>query len=328
MCTAITYQTKDFYFGRNLDYEVSYGEAVTITPRNYPFSFYTTDLPNPGYAMIGMASSLMDYPLYYDATNEWGLSMAALNFPGNAVYFPEIEGLTNVPPYAFIPWVLVQCKTVKDAKDKMKALNLVDMPIDKALPLTPLHWIIADKNECIVVESTASGLNIYENPVGVLTNNPPFEYHLQNLANYLNLTRAEPTNRISENIELKPYSRGMGGIGLPGDLSSASRFVRAAFAKLNSVSEDSEDASISQFFHILGCVEQQRGCAEVNGKFEITMYSSCCNTDKGVYYYKTYENSQLTAFNMFHEDLNGNTPIRYPLITKQQIHYRNGKPPE
>lgn len=323
MCTAITYKTKDFYFGRNLDYDVSYGEAVTITPRKFAFSFYNKDLVNQGYAIIGMAANYKGYPLYFDATNEHGLSMAALNFPGNAVYFPTIEGLANIPPFDFIPWVLAQCKSVADVRDKMKTLNLVNVSIDKSLPLTPLHWIIVDKNEVIVVESTADGLNIYENPIGVLTNNPPFEYHLYNLINYLNLTRDEAINRFSDKIELKPYSRGMGGIGLPGDLSSASRFIRAAFMKLNSVSDDSEEASISQFFHILGSVAQQRGCAKIDGNYEITMYTSCCNTDKGIYYYKTYENSQITAINMFHENLDGNKPIRYPLISKQQIKYQN-----
>ena len=113
---------------------------------------------------------------------------------------------------------------------------------------------------------------------------------------------------------------------MPGDLSSASRFVRAAFVKTNSLAGDAESESISQFFHILGSVAQRRGCVEVRkGEFEITVYSSCCNTTKGIYYYTTYENSQITGVDMFAEDLEGNSVVSYPLVTGQQIRMQNGK---
>ena len=88
MCTAAVYQTKDHYFGRNLDLEYSYQESITIAPRNYPFSFRKLPEMKTHYAIIGMAYVLEGYPLYYDATNEKGLSMAGLNFPGSAAYSP------------------------------------------------------------------------------------------------------------------------------------------------------------------------------------------------------------------------------------------------
>ena len=131
-------------------------------------------------------------------------------------------------------------------------------------------------------------------------------------------------NRFSEKMDLKPYCLGMGGLGLPGDLSSASRFVKAAFTKMNSVSGDSESESLSQFFHILAAVEQQRGCAkDENGQYEMTIYSSCCNTDRGIYYYTTYENRQITGVDMYKEDLEGCRLISYPLIQGQQINMQN-----
>ena len=183
--------------------------------------------------------------------------------------------------------------------------------------------MIADKDESIVVESVKDGLKVYDNPVKVLTNNPPFDYHLLNLANYMGVTREEPVSRFSEELKLSPYSRGMGGMGLPGDLSSASRFVKAAFTRLNSISGETESESISQFFHILGSVAQQRGCARVGKEFEITIYSSCCNTDTGVYYYTTYENSQISGVDMHKEDLDGETLVSYPLVQGQQINMQN-----
>lgn len=323
MCTAVTYHTKDHYFGRNLDLEYSYSEAVTITPRNFSFSFRALPQQATHYAMIGMAMIAEGYPLYYDATNEFGLSMAGLNFPGNAVYQEPAKDADNVTPFEFIPWILGQCRSVSDVRQKLERINLVNIPFSQEYPLSPLHWIISDRKESITVEPLADGLKIYDNPIGILTNNPPFDFHMYHLSNYLNLTHEEPTNRFSEKITLTPYSRGMGAIGLPGDLSSSSRFIRAAFTKLNSQCDGSEEESVSQFFHILGSVAQQRGCVKINGAFEKTVYSSCCNTDKGIYYYTTYENSQITAVYMDHEDLDGCKLVSYPLRTKPQIQKEN-----
>ena len=273
--------------------------------------------------MIGMATVINDYPLYYDATNEHGLSMAGLNFPGNAVYLPRKEGYDNITPFEFIPWILSQCKTVAQSRTRLERLNLTDIAFSNDLSLSPLHWIISDKRESIVVEPMTGGIKIFKNPVGVLTNNPPFDYHMHNLCNYLNLTPDEPSNRFSNKISLKPYSRGMGGFGLPGDLSSASRFVKATFTKLNSVSDGTQSQDISQFFHILGSVAQQRGCVKVGSGFERTIYTSCCNTDKVIYYYTTYDNSQITAVNLFHENLDTSHLRSFPLIKQQQIRIEN-----
>lgn len=323
MCTAISYLSGNHYFGRNLDLEHSFIEQVCITPRNYPFRFQKMPTIDNHYALIGMAAVINDYPLYYDATNEHGLSMAGLNFPGNAVYLPPKEGCDNITPFEFIPWILSNCKSVTESLKKLKRLNLTAISFSNDLPLSPLHWIISDKNKCIVVEPKASGIEIYDNPIGVLTNNPPFDYHMHNLCNYLNLTADEPHNRFSDKAALKPYSRGMGAVGLPGDLSSASRFVKAAFTKLNAVSDGTETQDVSQFFHILGSVEQQKGCVKVNGDYERTIYSSCCNTDKVIYYYSTYDNRQITAVHLFREDLSASSIRMYPLVTTQQIRYDN-----
>lgn len=324
MCTAATYRTKDHYFGRTLDYEVSYGEEVVVTPRNFPFHFRHMGDLSSHYAIIGMATVAGEYPLYYDATNEKGLSMAGLNFPGNAVYKPLAEGKDNVATFELIPWLLGQCATVEEAKAYLARMNLANTPFSPQFPVSPLHWIIADRDCAITVESVREGIRIYDNPVGVLTNNPPFDYQMTNLTNYMSLSTEPPENHFSDQLDLTPYSRGMGMLGMPGDLSSASRFVRVAFTKLHSVSGTSESESISQFFHILGSVAQQRGCVHMGeGKYEITIYTSCCNTDRGIYYYTTYENSQITGVDLHRENLDGQQLSRYPLMTGQQIHMQN-----
>lgn len=265
-----------------------------------------------------------DYPLYYDAINEKGLGMAGLNFVGNAVYQEVENDRENVAQYEFIPWILSQCDSVKEARALLDKMNLVGTPFSEQLPTAQLHWIIADEKEDLTVECMADGLHIYENKVGVLTNNPPFETQMFLLNNYMNLSPKQPENNWSEELPLHTYSRGMGALGLPGDLSSASRFARVAYTKQNSVSGDSEQESVSQFFHILGSVDQQRGCCEVaEGKYEITIYTSCCNASRGIYYYTTYGNHQITAVDMHREDLDGSKLIRYPLLEQGEVRWQN-----
>lgn len=323
MCTAISYNAKDHYFGRNLDLEYSYQEEITITPRNFPLAFRMVDAQMTHLGIIGTAVIANGFPLYFDATNEVGLSMAALNFPGNAVYLQANSKKYNVSSFELIPWILGQCTTVTDAEKLLKGTNIADTAFNDAFPPSPLHWIVADREVALTIEPMADGLSIYHNPVGILTNNPPFDYHMHNLNNYLNLTREEPRNHFAPQYPLAPHSRGLGAFGLPGDLSSVSRFVKAAFTKLNSVYGDTDEESITQFFHILSSVEQQSGCVRVGDRFEKTVYSSCCNTDTGIYYYVTYENRQITAINMHHENLDSNELFHYPMVRQQQIYEGN-----
>lgn len=324
MCTAATYKSQDFYFGRTFDYEFNYGEEVVVTPRNYSFQLRHQNALTGHYAMIGIAHMVGDYPLYYDAVNEKGLGMAGLNFPGNAFYNKVQEGKDNITQFEFIPWILGQCANVQEALVLLSHINLTDTPFNEIYPVSPLHWILADRDEAITIESVQEGLKIYDNPVGVLTNNPPFDKQLFRLNDYSYLSPEQPVNHFSKDLNLNLYSRGMGAMGLPGDLSSASRFARVAFTKMNALSGPSESESVSQFFHILGSVEQTRGCCLLeNGKYEITIYTSCCNADRGIYYYTTYENHQITAVDMYRENLDSDMSIHYPLVQGEHILLQN-----
>ena len=324
MCTAITIKSKYNYFGRNLDIEYSYDEHITICPRKYEFSFGSVSGSEKNYAIIGMATVIDNYPLYYDATNEMGLSMAGLSFPKNAFYGERVEEKNNISPYEFIPRVLRSCKNVEEAKHMIDKLNLINKPFSPQMPLTDLHWIIADKCSSIVVEPLKDGMRVYQNPIGILTNNPPFKYHLHNLNNYMFLSKDAPENRFSQDIHMHVYSRGMGAIGLPGDYSSMSRFIKAAFVKYNCPEKNKESDCVNNFFHILSSVEMPEGAVCLaDGVYEKTFYSSCCNTDLGIYYYRTYDNSQITMVKMFNENLDSEELIKYRLINKQNVYLQN-----
>ena len=313
MCTAISFKTKDHYFGRTLDLDYHYNESVVITPRNYPFSFRNGREIKNHLAIIGIATVIDDYPLYYEATNEKGLSIAGLNFPHNAHYFPVYENKENLAPFELIPWMLGQFTSVDEVKENLNKINIADINFNESFKNSPLHWLIADRDKSITVECVEEGLKIYDNPLGVMTNNPPFELQLKNYKSTIGTLG-------KEEADPKINSKGLDAFGLPGDLSSPSRFAKVAFAKEKSVCRETEEESVTQFFHILGTVNTPRGFIKDD---YMTVYTSCCNTDKGIYYYTTYGNSQISAVDMNKESLDSDNLIYYPLVTGQQINRMN-----
>lgn len=328
MCTAATYVTKDHYFGRNLDLEYSYHEQVTVVPRHFVFQWRNGEATEDHFAMIGMAYVAGGYPLFYDGINEAGLGMAGLNFPTNCIFNEPAKDKANVASFELIPWILSTCRTIADVHEKIKDLNITNEPFAPQLPPNPLHWMVADKESQIVIEQTSTGLHVYDDPVGVMTNNPTFDMQLTKLVDYRNLTADQGKCAFASGLDLPPYSRGMGAMGLPGDLSSASRFAKVAFTRMNSVSGDDEASSVSQFFHILQSVCQQRGLCRLPAPdggtaYEITIYSSCCNQDKGIYYYTTYDNSRINAVDMNRENLNGDRIKAYDLNVEADIRWQN-----
>lgn len=324
MCTSIAITTKDFYFGRNLDLEYEFGERVVVTPRRYPIRLRMAGEYNEHYAMIGMATVVDGYPLYAEAVNEKGLCIAGLNFPGNAYYPPElVKDRENVSPFELPLWLLGRCASLKEARELLAGANIIGINYSERIPLSPLHWHIADRSGSIVLECTREGTRIFDNPIGVLTNNPPFDFHMNNLRQYMGLTPEDPQNCFAPELELTPFGMGFGGMGMPGDFSPASRFVKTAFLKRHSLCAPDEASSVSQFFHLLDAVAMPRGAVTADGKPDITTYSCCANADKGVYYYKTYDNHQITAVDMHREDLDGDAVRQFPLVRGERIAQAN-----
>ncbi len=301
MCTSLSMNNGGFCFGRNMDIEFDFRADVVITPRRYPLGFCRAGSVARHYAMIGTAMVADGYPLYADAMNEKGLCIAGLSFPESVIAEASGSG-KEVSPFELIPWVLSQCADIGEARKLLERTVLVGVPFSTDIPLTPLHWHIADKSGSLVLESTAEGMNIYDDPVGVLTNSPPFPFHQTNLRQYLNLTSAYPEVREFAGVRLSPFGRGFGLIGLPGDFSPPSRYVRTAFLKVNSPQESDEGKRMMQFFHILDNVAMPRGSVKTaDGREEYTDYSCCMSGS--AYCFRSYYDSMVCSVDMLKEDL-------------------------
>lgn len=325
MCTSILYSPKDNYFGRNLDYEIAYGQKVVITPRNYQLNYRHLPTQDTHYAMIGVSVVANDYPLYCDAINEKGLGIAGLNFTGPGKYFSVDESKKNVTSFELIPYLLSNCETIEDVKKLLSETNITDESFSKDLPVTTLHWLMGDKSgKSIVIESTETGLHVYDNPVNTLTNNPVFPAQVETLANFASVSPAQPKNTLVPNADINLYSRGLGTHHLPGGTDSNSRFIKASFVLDHAPKGNDEVENVTNFFHILHSVEQAKGTDEVaDNVFEFTMYSDCMNLDKGILYFTTYDNNQINAVDMNNEDLDTSDLITYELFKDQAIKFEN-----
>lgn len=324
MCTSISFCDRGLY-GRNLDLEYHFGEQVVITPRAYSFTFHHSEPLTSHHAMIGMASVAQNTPLYAEAANEAGLYMAGLYFPGNAHYFEEPDpGYLSLAPYELIPAVLGRCATAAEARALLETVRLAAIPFAPGYPLAALHWQVAGPDGSFIAEPMEDGLHFYDDVAGVLTNNPPYPYQVMNLNNYRGLSPRTPENTFAPALDLKVYGQGFGGLGLPGDVSPMSRFVRVAFCKQHAVFPDNRDGQVTQFFHLLDAVSMVRGTVITpEGRCDETTYSCCYDAKERVYYYKTYDSGCLHGVRLTEELAGGDALHCYPLADKPQFVWDN-----
>ncbi len=319
MCTAICYRANNGYFGRNLDLEYRYNESVVLTPRNFTFKYKYMPCDEHHFAILGVATMADSYPLYYDGINECGLCIAALNFVGNCVFLPAREGRVNLATFEIIPYILGRCKSVAEARRVLSEINLTNDAFSSLMSPAELHFMLSDKECSVTAEPCKDGFRVYDNTPEVLTNNPTFDYHIKNLGQYMNLSVSEPNADFFKKIKIHAESRGLGGLGLPGDLSSASRFVRAAFVKSNSPLKDEVSDAVNQFFHILSSVSFTEGTVKVGESYERTQYSCCADIATLTYYFKTYRNSRVSSVKMKSSDMLSERITEYPMYRSEDI---------
>lgn len=313
MCTCIMLKNKTTLFGRNMDNYFSFNEQIVIVPKNYNITFKNETNIESHYAIIGMGTIIDNYPLLADGANEKGLAIAALSFKDNAIYYKKEKDKINLAPYEMMLYLLATCKNIKEVKSVLKRINITNEHFKKDVLLTDLHFMISDLNESIVIETTCEGMKIYNNPVNVLTNNPIFPYHLENLKNYMHLNVNDSFNFLYPSIELKSNSFGQGSFGIPGDYSSSSRFIKAVFVKENLLLTSDINDTINQFFKCLDSVSMVKGVVNTIYGFEYTRYTCCIDLNSLNYYYKTYDNSEVNIINLFNEDLNSKKLIAYKI---------------
>ncbi|MBQ8690000.1 MAG: choloylglycine hydrolase family protein [Clostridia bacterium] len=301
MCTSIATVGEKFYFGRNLDLEYSFGDGVVIMPRNFPLRLRCGELLRRHFAIIGMAKIELGYPLFAEGMNEFGVCIAGLNFAGNARYAHHTEnGKTGIAPFELIPYLLSTCQRLDEIKDTLERIRVVDVPFSEDIGNSPLHWHIADKNGSITLEITSDGMKVYDNPHGVLTNNPTFPFHRDNLSLYLNLENVATKENLPFEAEI--YGGGLMAHGLPGDYSSPSRFVKAAWLMRHH--SKGTDTEAEELFSILSAVAPPKGAViNSDGQEHFTRYSCIMSGEDGVYYYRTFDNSRLRAVKMKKESL-------------------------
>ncbi|MBR5124410.1 MAG: linear amide C-N hydrolase [Clostridia bacterium] len=280
MCTSLSLPTPDGtrLFGRTLDLDTHFGEAVTFTPRRFPFTFGNCSPLTCHYALLGMATSVDGYPLYADAMNEKGLCMAGLRFAESAVYAEfSREDRLALAPWELIPYLLCTCATVEEVRAASGEICVVDKPFSDTVGTAPLHWHISDPlGEGLILEVTAEGMGLYPDKLGVLTNEPPYPAQMA----------AAEACLLSCGDEA----------GLPGGFSSPDRFLRTATlrrrwldrGRIDATETETKSYAVAQFFSILGAVSPTVGSVMTpEGGCHRTLYTCCMDTAAGVYHYRT-----------------------------------------
>ena len=313
MCTGIRFTDNvgHMYFGRNLDWTTGYGEKVIITPHRYRYHSAFLGENTNNLAIIGMGIIAENTPLYFDCANEKGLAVAGLNFPSYAKYEPTpVDRKINVAAYEFPLWVARNFTTVDELVIALKDVAIVAKPVNDQYSVSELHWLIGDKNRSIVVEYTENRLEIHDNPPDILTNQPGYSWHQENLRNYMNLFSQMPKEVKWGKTVMKPFGTGSLIQGLPGGYSPTDRFVRVAYLNTHYPTKSTEEENISRLFHTLAGVAMIDGAAAMqDGSFEKTVYTGGYSTRTQTYYYNTYDDFTIKSVKLLDQNLDSSELI-------------------
>lgn len=313
MCTGIRFTDgKDnMYFGRNLDWSCGYGQRVVLTPTGWDPNSPFGAVESVQHPIYGMGIVAENTPLYFDCANDVGLAVAGLNFPGYAQYEEDaIAGKTNVCAWEFPLWVATSFRTVDEVETALANVAIVNRPINEQFPCSLLHWIIGDAQRSIVVEYMADGMHVYHDGFDVLTNQPTFAYHAENVRSYIACSPQMVPETTWRTAKLTPYGTGSAMRGLPGDCYSPSRFVRVAYHNAFYPQKDTEADNISRLFHTLGAVAMVDGASKMaDGAYEITVYTGGVSTRTNTYYWNTYDDPAIRSVALGDYDMEGSSLI-------------------
>ena len=313
MCTGVRFADAagNLYFGRNLDWCESYGEGVVITPRGASIPTQFLGSLSPEHACVGMGIVVGGVPCYFDCANEAGLAIAGLNFPGYAQFAEAPEkGAVNVAAYEFPLWVAASFSTVAEVRKALKDVVIVAKAPSEGYGVAQLHWLVGDGKESIVIECQADGMHVYDDGLDVLTNQPTFGFHMENLRNYMCVGNEMAEPATWGKASLSAWGAGVSMHGIPGDVSSPSRFVRVAYANTHYPQQEGEAANVSRLFHTLGSVQMVDGMAKMgNGQFERTLFTSGYSSKTNTYYMNTYDDPAIRSYAMADFDMDSSELI-------------------
>jgi len=297
-----------------MDFSYDIEPGFFIIPRNNPwYNPITMKKHNDCYSFIGIGQEADNVLGFFDGVNERGFAAAALYFAGYADYDIPVEDKNKEPIASldFLHYILGRCASVDELDMILKNICVIGLPDPVTKTAAPLHWIATDKSgKCVVIEQTRNGLEIFDNPIGVMTNSPDFMWHMTNLRNYMELSTIQEKKTCWENVELTPFGQAGGTMLLPGGYTSPERFVRTAFLKTHSqVPKDRVDA-IMACFHIVESVSIPMGIVLTDkGTFDYTKYTAFINTNTCEYYFKTYDNTQIVTTRLISDYKNCTHPI-------------------
>lgn len=344
-CTSLALKAEDgaIVYGRTMEWGAfDLNSRVSIIPRGYEFHGHTPD-GKPGliwkarYGLVGLDA--LEKDIITDGMNEKGLVVGALYIPGFVEFQPYNTDQANISisPSEFINYVLAEYATVDEVREGLKNIRVVPVPEPALNGPPPLHWTVIDKNgEAIVVEYIKGELTIFDNPLRVMTNSPNFDWHMTNLRNYINLSAvALPTMKI-EDLDFAPIGAGSGMIGLPGDFTPPSRFVRAVAYTQTARKTPDGDETVYEVFRIMDNFNLPLGSAEgpdanpelLKGMRSSTIWTTAYDTRNLKFYYHTQNNRRVRMLRLTQIDFSKNpdTIVHLPMDREKEQDYEDITP--
>ncbi len=302
MCTAINVKTQfgSIFLGRTMDFSYPLDPQLYVVPRGYEWNNQlNTHTIKTNYTFMGIGQDISPVT-FADGVNEMGFAIAVLYFPGYAVYDPidmQERQTISVTALEMTKFLLSTCANVHQAAELLKTIRIVGIEDPVTQSVAPLHWIMADKEgACCVIEKTEKGLQVMNNPIGVLANSPDFLWHMTNLRNYMNVTPTQMEAIKWNSFSLMPFGQGAGTFGLPGDYTPPSRFVRAAFIKSHTIYSNNQSEAVTACFHVMESVSIPKGVVMTKRKTsDYTQYTAFIDLTTSQYFFKTYDNSEIIA---------------------------------
>ena len=332
MCTGIRLKSKNgaIVYARTLEFGKETDSNIIVIPRNYEYSGTNKQGESKGlqwrskYAVIG--ANMLHINDIVDGVNEKGLAGGLFYFPGFAEYqkVSHHEEAHSIAPWELMTWILTNFESVDDVRAVLPTIKVADIVFDLWNIVPPIHAIIHDKKgNSLVIEYRKGELTMHDNQWGVITNAPSFDWHRINLSNYINLTPINVEPIRYNNMILSPLGEGSGMLGLPGDFTPPSRFVRAVAFSQAAMDLSTEDEARKTAFHILNLFTITRGLVREeqgeNSYYDYTQWTSASDLKNSRYYWHTYENRQIKMVDLMQMNLNAEKIVTVPMHTEEII---------